>query len=69
VDKVAEDEVDAHATKLLEDEYSIHFHVWTQAESLELLSLARIELGLDFDVEVAIRNGHEKVFVLRKAGA
>jgi SAM-dependent methyltransferase len=69
VDKVGQPAVDAHATKLLENDYSIHFHVWTQAEALELLGLARRELGLAFDVEVAIRNGHENVFVLRKAEA
>jgi predicted SAM-dependent methyltransferase len=67
VDKVGEAEVGAHAAKLLEEDYSIHFHVWTQADALELLSVARRELALDFDVEVAIRNGHENVFVLRKA--
>jgi predicted SAM-dependent methyltransferase len=69
VDKVGEADVDAHATKLLEDDYSIHFHVWTQAEALDFLGLARRELRLDFDVELAIRNGHENVFVLRKAEA
>jgi predicted SAM-dependent methyltransferase len=69
VDKVGEADVDAHATKLLEDDYSIHFHVWTQADAFELLSLARRELGLDFDVELAMRNGHENVFVLRKGEA
>jgi predicted SAM-dependent methyltransferase len=69
VDKVAEADVDTHATKLLEDDYSIHFHVWTQAEALELLDVARRELGLAFDVEFAIRNGIENVFVLRKAEA
>jgi predicted SAM-dependent methyltransferase len=69
VDKVGEAEAPAHAAKLLEDDYSIHFHVWTQADALELLTVARRELGLDYDVEVAIRNGHENVFVLRKADA
>ena len=69
VDKVGEAEVGAHAAKLVEADYSIHFHVWTQGDALELLSVARRELGLDYDVEVAIRNGHENVFVLRKAGS
>jgi predicted SAM-dependent methyltransferase len=69
VDKVDEAEVAGHAAKLIEDDYSIHFHVWTQAEALELLGVARRELGLEFDVEVAIRNGHENVFVLRKVEA
>lgn len=67
VDKVDDAQVGSHAAKLFEDDYSIHFHVWTQAEALDLIGLARRELALDFDVEVAIRNGHENVFVLRKA--
>jgi predicted SAM-dependent methyltransferase len=67
VDKVGEAEVGAHTAKLLEADYSIHFHVWTQADALELLTVARRELDFDFDVEVAIRNGHENVFVLRRA--
>jgi predicted SAM-dependent methyltransferase len=69
VDKVDDAEVGKHAAKLLDADYSIHFHVWTQADALELLSVARRELGLEFDVEVAIRNGHENVFVLRRADA
>ena len=67
VDRVDDADVERHATHLLEQDYSIHFHVWTQADVFELLQLARRELGAGFDVELAARNGHENVFVLRKA--
>jgi hypothetical protein len=33
---------------------------------LELLVALRRELGIAFDLEVAVRNGKENVFVLRK---
>jgi SAM-dependent methyltransferase len=66
VDEVPENEVDAHVESLLARDYSIHFHVWTQYDILELLVALRRELGIEFDLEVAVRNGKENVFVLRK---
>jgi SAM-dependent methyltransferase len=65
VDKVEEPEV--HATALLKRGYSIHFHAWTQWELVELLQTATGELRLDFDIELMLKNGHEVIFVLRKA--
>jgi predicted SAM-dependent methyltransferase len=67
VDNVEEPEVEHRATSLLEADYSIHFHVWEQSDVLDLLQLARREVGLEFDVELATRNGHENLFVLRKS--
>jgi predicted SAM-dependent methyltransferase len=67
VDRVDEREVKAHAARLLEADYSIHFHVWKQSDVLDLLQMARREVGLDFEVELAARNGHENLFVLRKS--
>jgi predicted SAM-dependent methyltransferase len=66
VDHVEEPEVEQRATRLLEADYSIHFHVWEQSDVFDLLQLARREVGLDYDVELATRNGHENLFVLRK---
>jgi SAM-dependent methyltransferase len=66
VDQVAEPEASAHATALLERGYSIHFHAWTQADLIELVQTASRELGLDFDVELMLKNQHEVVFVLRR---
>jgi predicted SAM-dependent methyltransferase len=64
VDKVEEPE--AHATALLERGYSIHFHVWTQSGLLDLLRTGADDLGLDFDVELMLKNGLEVIFVLRR---
>lgn len=44
--------------------YSIHFHVWTQKELLELF--LSLKDRLSFDIEVAHMNGDEFVLVLRK---
>jgi predicted SAM-dependent methyltransferase len=67
VDRVDEREVTAHAARLLEADYSIHFHVWRQSDVFDLLQLAQREIGLAFEIELATRNGHENLFVLRKA--
>jgi SAM-dependent methyltransferase len=44
--------------------YSIHFHVWTQKELLELLLSLKDDLGFDF--EVVCKNAAEVIVVLRK---
>ena len=53
--------------QLLEMEYSIHYHVWTQREMLELL----LYLAKQFpcDIEVMLRHKDEVIFIIRKAGA
>ena len=66
VDDTPEPEVEARVELLLAIDYSIHFHAWTQADALELLVALQRELGIAYDLEVAVRNGHENVFVLRK---
>ncbi len=52
--------------KLLGMDYSIHFHVWTQAEMFELLGALRRRLALDFDVEFFLKQGNECIFILTK---
>jgi SAM-dependent methyltransferase len=66
VDRVPEDEVSRRAALLMEQDYSIHYHVWTQREALELLTAVRERLDLDFDIELMERIEYEVVFVLRK---
>ena len=51
----------------MEQAYSIHYHVWTQVELLELLVTLRREYGLAFDVELFMKNDTECIFVLRKS--
>lgn len=54
------------ADELIAIDYSIHFHVWTQAELLELLARLKSDLGFDFDVEIVLKNAIEVIFILRK---
>jgi predicted SAM-dependent methyltransferase len=66
VDRVDETALATHVDKLMAKDYSIHYHVWTQAELLELLAALRTRLALPFEVEVLVRNEHEHVAILRK---
>lgn len=59
-----EDGVQDLADHYIRHNYSIHFHVWTQREMLELLLWLRNRIG--FDVEAAVKNGFEFIFILRK---
>ncbi len=47
--------------------YSIHFHVWTQADLLELFMHCRDRFET-FDLEAVRRSGLENIVVLRKRG-
>lgn len=60
------DAIQQETERLMEMDYSIHFHVWTQTEMLEMFAAAKKELGVAFDIEVCLKNGHEFVLVLRK---
>jgi predicted SAM-dependent methyltransferase len=64
VDKAADAE--GNAAKLLADDYSIHFHVWTPVAFGELLEHARDVLGMPFSIEELQGNGHEFIAILRR---
>jgi SAM-dependent methyltransferase len=65
----SEEWVARRALELEDAKYSIHMHVWTQAEFLELILDLRRRFGDAFDIEAAARVGIEFIVVLRKAGA
>ncbi|MBN2357276.1 glycosyltransferase [candidate division KSB1 bacterium] len=66
VNKVADDnEVTQKVQSLLQTNYSIHYHVWTQTEMMELF--LNIKKRLCFEIEVVSRNINEVIFVLRKS--
>jgi SAM-dependent methyltransferase len=56
------------ARELEAAKYSIHMHVWTQEEFLQLLLHCRRRFEQAFDVEAAARQAIEFVVVLRKRG-
>jgi SAM-dependent methyltransferase len=66
VERVPEDEVGRRAEQLMRQDYSIHYHVWTRREMLELLTAVRELFDLVLEVELTERILHEVVFVLRK---
>jgi hypothetical protein len=64
----SEEQTIARSGELEAASYSIHMHVWTQAEFLQLLLHCRERFEDAFDIEAAARQGIEFVVVLRKAG-
>ena len=66
MDKLPEDKVPARAQQLIETDFSIHFHVWTQMEFLELLLYCRNNLPYPFEIELFQKNDIEVISVLRK---
>jgi SAM-dependent methyltransferase len=67
-DGESDEQRESRARRLEAERYSIHMHVWTQAEFLALLLAARERLGDSFEIEAAARQGIEVVVVLRKSG-
>ncbi len=65
---VTEEWVQMRARQLEDAGYSIHMHVWTQAEFLRLILAIRERFGEGFDLEAAARVGIEFIVVLRKQG-
>ena len=58
---------ESHANKLMEMDYSIHFHVWDQKEMMEMVMFLR--RMFPFEVEVVLKNRKENIFVLRKVAS
>jgi len=63
-----EEWVAAQQRHLEETDYSIHFHVWTQAEFLDLILACRERCDGAFDVEATAGQAIEYIVVLRKRG-
>ena len=60
-------EVEMQATALQAQDYSIHFHVFTEFEVMAMLALLRDRYHLDFTVEAVVNDRSlEITFVLRK---
>lgn len=64
-----EEWVASRSRQLEQSGYSIHMHVWTQAEFLRLILSCRERMDDGFEIEAAARQGLEMIVVLRKSGA
>jgi GT2 family glycosyltransferase/SAM-dependent methyltransferase len=60
------EEAVAETEKLLDMDYSVHFHVWSEAELLELFARLQRESDFAFEVELVFKNHLEIIFILRK---
>jgi GT2 family glycosyltransferase/SAM-dependent methyltransferase len=64
-----EEALQAEVRRLMEIDYSIHFHVWTPVEVMEMLVALRQRFELQFDIELFFQNGqHEVIVIVRKDG-
>jgi SAM-dependent methyltransferase len=61
--------VERSARELEAAKYSIHMHVWTQAEFLQLILACRERFDAGFDIEATAKRAIEFIVVLRKQGA
>ncbi len=67
VDKITdEDEIQARVNYLMDMDYSIHYHALTQIEMLDLITTLKKNLNFGFEVQCALANGIEDIFVLRR---
>lgn len=57
-------DAEARVNLLMEQDYSIHFHVWSQKEMIELVTF--LQGRYPFDIELMLRSNEEVIFVLRK---
>lgn len=66
---VPDGEIESLARELAGRDHSIHFHVWTQREMIEMIEHARRRYDLHFDYLAVLEHSEETVFVLRKGAA
>lgn len=67
VDHAPAGEVETARVQLLMDmDYSIHFHVWTKGEMLELLYALKDKYAFGYEVRFFLDNGIEGIYILQK---
>lgn len=54
--------------QLMDDDYSIHYHVWDVHAMMQLFCAVREKLGLPIITESMVSSGNESVFILSKQG-
>ena len=65
VNKRTASQLEAEVQHLIDMDYSIHFHVWSAPELLELLQA--LQRMVRFELELFLRNGIESLVILRRA--
>lgn len=62
----SEEEYDATVQKLMDDDYSIHFHVWDRQAMMDMFMKMKSEYHLPVSPEAIVSSGDEVVFVFSK---
>jgi SAM-dependent methyltransferase len=66
VEKTPEADVAEKVEQLMRMDYSIHYHVWTEIEFLEMLVHCQKSLGFPFSIELCQRLGNEVILIITK---
>jgi len=58
--------IENRAQALMDMNYSIHYHVWTQKELVEFFNKTAERFSLNIEIEAMINNMHEVIFIIKK---
>lgn len=59
-------ELETHAKMLMNKNYSIHFHVWTDKELSEFFNYLKKELHFGFEILESVFSNNENIFIIKK---
>jgi predicted SAM-dependent methyltransferase len=59
-------EADRYMVHLMNIDYSIHYHAWTQTEIIELVATLKKKFSFGFEVELIFKNIGEVIIILKK---
>jgi len=59
-------DLDTQVQQILDSDYRVHYHVWTQREVTELFVRLARDFKVDLEIEALMKNQHEVIYVLRK---
>lgn len=59
-------EIETRVQELLDMNYSIHHHVWTQKEMVDFFYKTAEKFSLNIEIAAMVNNVHEVIFVIRK---
>jgi SAM-dependent methyltransferase len=62
-----EPEAEARVRHLMETKYSIHYHVWTEMEMMEMFVRLRERFNLSLEPELMLKSNGEVVWILSKS--
>ena len=64
-----EDAVAKRTQELMQQQYSIHYHVWTSKEMVELFHRGSRVARVPSEIECFLKYGEEAIFIVRKSSA